>query len=204
MLVLSGILGPVGAVDVGIHQLSIKIQPDPPVRPAVEGTAGRRPVLIDCAAHGVPIHVDAVTVVALVNEIGLAKSPVNDPLPYVLPGQGEWDPAAGPEAEVEPARAVKAHLLAEGVLVVFGILEHDAHALLLEFFHQQLPHHLFPLVKFLDGDHALFAQKLDEGVKIKDVASSVLLVAVLSRLRVERSPSATLRQESRSRIAVPD
>jgi hypothetical protein len=115
-------------VKIGTHQLLLKIQPDPPVLPAVKGTAGRWPVLIDPAAHGFPIHVDAVTVVTLVNQIGLPKIPVNDPLPDVLPGEGEWHPAAGPAAKVEPARAIDAHLLAEGVLVILAVLEHYVHA----------------------------------------------------------------------------
>lgn len=154
-----------GSVDVGIHQLSIEIQPDLPVLPAVEGTAGHRPVRIDRAAEGFPIHVDAVTVVALVNEIGLAEIPVNDPLPDVLAGQGKGDAAAGPATEAEAARASEAYLLAEGVLVILRVLEHDAHALPLEFLRQPLPYGLFPPVKLLDGDQSLLNQKLDKGVK---------------------------------------
>ncbi len=156
--------GPVRPINIRVDFLFRKVQPDAAVLAAVEGATGNRSMLVNAAAGIAGLKVYAISVTAVLDQVRFAQAPVDDPLADVLLRKGKWNPAAGPAAKMDPARAIDADVVAEGVLVVFGILEHGTHVLFLEILRQPLSNGVFALVEFLQRDNSFLAQQFNQGL----------------------------------------
>jgi hypothetical protein len=152
-------------LNIWIDLYMVKVQPDAFVIPTIKCPTGYGAILVHGAAKSVSVKMDAVAVPALIDQIGLTQTPVDNPFPNILLGEGKGNATTGGFADLDAAVAVYFHFFLKPVLVVFGILEHDPIAAFAKLLSQPLSYLPLALVQLLDRNNPPFTQKLNKGVE---------------------------------------
>src|SRR5262245_9405679 len=116
-------------VQLRVHNLVGKVEPNALVIAAVVTTACERAIVIDRAATRLTFQMDAITILVVPrNHVRPTKIPPNDMLLHILFGERELETAARRLAQMNAVFTVNLGPIFKRVLASWGFLRGDGHA----------------------------------------------------------------------------